>query len=238
MVTRSLALNYFLCFCVQCVLILFHRVHLSASFALVVEVQGKKKNLSLVSKESDRRSTTLTTAFSPTHTTATTNTVRSTSNINFYCLKTSTNMLRNIDLPECIIFYGMETIMDKKKKKFQPGLVRLLKEAHEVETATLLLSESKTVQQMKSLISEFGNIDSQQISSPWLSVLVELRSSLELPTCEESTQPHKDTSQRRLGKGYSPSPAALLDAVSSVVITPKGFGGSGGFGTKYSVSTY
>jgi hypothetical protein len=143
---------------------------------------------------------------------------------------TTTNMLRNIDLPECIVFYGMETVVIEDEFEFQPGFVRFLQEALDIETATLLLSEHKTSLQMKSVLLECCNFDSQKFSSPPLSML-ELRSSLELPTVMDQT-----SNLLLVGKGYSPSPAALLDTISSVMIEPKGFGGSGGFGIKHAVS--
>jgi hypothetical protein len=145
---------------------------------------------------------------------------------------TTTSMLRNIDLPECIVFYGMETavIQDEEKFKFPPGFVRFLQEAQDIEIATLLLSEHKTSLQMKSVLLECCNSGSQKFSSRPLSML-ELRSSLELPTVMDQT-----SNLLLVGKGYSPSPAALLDAISSVIIEPKGFGGSGGFGIKHAVS--
>jgi hypothetical protein len=145
---------------------------------------------------------------------------------------TTTNMLRNIDLPECIVFYGMETVIyeDKGNVDFHPGFLRFLQESQDIESATLLLSEHKTTLQMKSVLVECCSTDSQKLSSPPLSML-ELRSSLSLPTIMDNK-----SNLVLVGKGYSPSPAALLDSISSVNITPKGFGGSGGFGIKHAVS--
>lgn len=145
---------------------------------------------------------------------------------------TTTNMLRNIDLPECIVFYGMETVVfeDEGNVDFHPGFVRFLQESQDIESATLLLSERKTTLQMKSVLVECCSSDSQKFSSPPLSML-ELRSSLSLPT----NMDHK-SNLALVGKGYSPSPAALLDSILSVNVKPKGFGGSGGFGIKHAVS--
>jgi hypothetical protein len=72
------------------------------------------------------------------------------------CPKTSStlDMVRNIDLPEAIVFYGLESLMqpplveeidagDVRKVAFslRPGVKRLLNECKEVGTASLLLSE-------------------------------------------------------------------------------------------------
>ncbi|KAL7543612.1 hypothetical protein ACHAXR_013169 [Thalassiosira sp. AJA248-18] len=72
------------------------------------------------------------------------------------CSKISTklDMVRNIDLPEAIVFYGVESMMEIHHNeaaddddltttscKLRPGVARLLNECQEVGTAALLLSE-------------------------------------------------------------------------------------------------
>ncbi len=61
-------------------------------------------------------------------------------------------MVRNIDLPEALVFFGLESIMEPPIKsnyskqicdwKLRPGIARLLNECQEVGTAALLLSET------------------------------------------------------------------------------------------------
>ena len=62
---------------------------------------------------------------------------------------TKLSMVRNIDLPEAIVFYGIESMMehnigdsdDDTSLILRPGIVRLLNECRDVGTAALLLSE-------------------------------------------------------------------------------------------------
>ena len=157
-------------------------------------------------------------------------------------------MLRNIDLPECIVFYGTETVISLddeplKQPKLQPGFLRFLKEAQEIQVAVILLSENKTGQELSHLISQYisSNNNTKYLSSSFL----QFRSSLEMPATlaeiegvENEKNKCCDNHIFLVGKGYSPSPAALLDAVSSILISPRGFGGSGGFGSKYAVSIF
>jgi len=113
--------------------------------------------------------------------------------------------LRNFDLPEAVIFYGRECVFDGEKWK--TGVRRLVQEAEDVGTASILISESCTVSELKDLCKD----DSFKLCS----------------SLEEGGEGK--------GLGYAPSPAALLDAIASVEIQPRGFGGSSGFGTKQAV---
>eukprot|EP00986_Skeletonema_menzelii_P011693 scaffold6111_cov130-Skeletonema_menzelii.AAC.7 len=62
---------------------------------------------------------------------------------------TNLQMVRNIDLPEAIVFYGIESMMEYSRSgddgdsslMLRPGVVRLINECLEVGTAALLLSE-------------------------------------------------------------------------------------------------
>ncbi len=64
---------------------------------------------------------------------------------------THLHMVRNIDLPEAIVFYGIESMMeysisgegedDENSLMLRPGVVRLINECLDVGTAALLLSE-------------------------------------------------------------------------------------------------
>jgi len=60
------------------------------------------------------------------------------------------HMVRNIDLPEALVFYGIESMMEPRldggnsnsiSRVLRPGVARLLNECHELGTAALLLSE-------------------------------------------------------------------------------------------------
>merc|ERR1712232_372609 len=58
-------------------------------------------------------------------------------------------MVRNIDLPECLIFFGRNTVFSNGKDDaiaqavLRPGVERIIKEAHEIETSCLLLIEEE-----------------------------------------------------------------------------------------------
>ena len=62
---------------------------------------------------------------------------------------TNLQMVRNIDLPEAIVFYGIESMMEYSRSgddgessvMLRPGVVRLINECLDVGTAALLLSE-------------------------------------------------------------------------------------------------
>ena len=136
------------------------------------------------------------------------------------------SMLRNFDLPEVIVFYGMDTFCQKSdamksKSKLQPGVYRILKECEETKTCVILLSESRTELEIHDYLQK------QQFYDSIASFQIHVRSSLDM------TDPSKYMGR---GIGYAPCPAALLDAISSVEVQPKGFGGSSGFGTKDAVS--
>ena len=130
--------------------------------------------------------------------------------------------LRNFDLPECIIFYGTNSIQSKNKVK--DGVIRLLTEVQSdiginTNCAIILLSETNSTLELKSILSS-------DVTSFLSSGLLTIRSSQELLGSDYD----KNTT---LGLGYSPSPSALLDSILSVEIQPYGFGGSSGFGTKF-----
>lgn len=50
-----------------------------------------------------------------------------------------TNMVRNIDLPEAIIFYGVVNFQADDGSSLLPGVQSLLKECHEVKSAAILI---------------------------------------------------------------------------------------------------
>ena len=110
--------------------------------------------------------------------------------------------------------------------------------------AVVVLSEDTKVQQLQNTISHCNiNSDKSCItlhtwdlnSSPVPGTVLEIRSSLEFPLLSSTDNDGDKDYAQKLGKGYNPSPAALLDAISSILISPRGFGGSSGFGTKHAV---
>lgn len=125
------------------------------------------------------------------------------------------SMVRNIDLPECLIFYGREAVLDFADDgvgaMIKAGAEKILKEASDIGTPCILLSEgdissAELVQKM---------IDGSSVQN-----LIKALSTLEVGNDESSTY------------NQSPSPLALLDALDDITIEPRGFGGSSGFGTK------
>jgi len=141
---------------------------------------------------------------------------------------TTITMLRNFDLPEVVIFYGMETFVQDgrmehpKKTSLQPGVSRILQESTETDTCIILLSETYTEHQIQEWLQPQPVYKDILSSSNF-----HIRSSLDM----------KDPSMfYGRGHGYAPCPAALMDAIASVEIQPKGFGGSSGFGSKLPVS--
>ena len=96
------------------------------------------------------------------------------------------SMVRNIDLPECIVFYG-DTVLDED----DTGLHSLFQECKDTKTAMISISDADVSQ-----VAKFPDI----IFRP--------------PTRE------------------APNPKDLWDAMQSIIIQPRPFGGSAGFGSK------
>ncbi len=200
-------------------------------------------------------------------------------------------LLRNFDLPETLIFYGLDTILDtknyqicdyddddgdstdifsnggeesktkadsqllvetfinsKQKLEVRPGVLRLMKESQEINTPMIVLSEHLAMEQIQSMIAltdeckEFEGLLNDNI--------LHFRSSLEeykvdyTKLQDEREKDDDDAEYDDLeyeypstflgqGIGYAPSPATLMDAIHSIFIEPRGFGGSSGFGVKY-----
>lgn len=130
--------------------------------------------------------------------------------------KLTRRRLRNFDQPEAIIFYGTNSFISSENMELKPGVKRLLKEAKEDGTKSILLSESHRVSELETLLNPILLKENNDI--------LQLRSSKEFKgkDCYISE-----------GLGHCPSPGALLDSIASVKIEPRGFGGSSGFGTKY-----
>jgi hypothetical protein len=154
-------------------------------------------------------------------------------------------MLRNFDLPEALIFYGLDTVIDSSSStasssassppppSIRPGVLRLIEEAKDVGVCTIILSEHLTADALahaiESIDPSFRQLSNDQI--------VHYRSSREEFIVDENDMdmdmnsyvPYRFLGQ---GMGYAPCPAALYDAVNTLLVEPKGFGGSDGFGVK------
>lgn len=156
------------------------------------------------------------------------------------CRSLSLTMLRNFDLPEALIFYGIDSILNPSHSSTRPGLLRLLEEARQDSIPVIFLSERLTVEELKDKVesceSTFGTLNEKKH--------IYYRSSK-----EEFVITHWDDEQDEpydplydpptflgQGVGHAPCPAALLDAIHTMKIQPKGFGGSSGFGVKHSES--
>jgi len=189
-------------------------------------------------------------------------------------------MLRNFDLPETLIFYGIDTILtrtvactgipsstnqDKKSNlhaapTVRPGVIRIMEEAQSLDIPIIILTERINTQQMIEKVQQATNLNDKSKNNskninhnngdgdqiPKKNIFHQLsqqnilhyRSSLEEFVVEEDSGLEEDEMQylpdRFVGKGigHAPCPAALYDAINSIMVEPKGFGGSAGFGVK------
>eukprot|EP00978_Attheya_sp_CCMP212_P003221 scaffold6614_cov51-Attheya_sp.AAC.1 len=135
-------------------------------------------------------------------------------------------MLRNVDLPEAIVFYGLDTVLDTTRSTVTTagisntvaaGVERLLHECRELGTSALLLLETEESLEQIEL----------RLEGTTLSDLLNVRCRLEPPLVEVG----KDEDELHPWQA-SPSPAFLLNSLRTVSITPRGFGGSSGFGVQ------
>lgn len=168
---------------------------------------------------------------------------------------TKLSMVRNIDLPEAIVFYGVESMMNHSNGEseddtsliLRPGIVRLLNECRDVGTAALLLSEeldNSETNVKQTFERAWKTSSSDEISSSNIHKITEgddrvlhfrcLNSKFvsPLPTDNEQSDEYDENIEfyNLQSIGRSPSPAFLLDSLRSVHIDPRGFGGSSGFG--------
>mmetsp|Transcript_13880 Transcript_13880/g.33624 ORF Transcript_13880/g.33624 Transcript_13880/m.33624 type:complete len:436 (+) Transcript_13880:133-1440(+) len=168
------------------------------------------------------------------------------------------DMVRNIDLPEALVFYGLESMMEPRSndsneedsheddlmsRTLRPGVARLLSECQEVGTAALLLSEESEKEEGMALMFQKAYDHSSCGDNKGLQALVEsddpvlhfrcLNSEFTAPANNdiESSDEYDESIEfyNLQDKGRSPSPAFLLDSLCSVKIDPRGFGGSSGF---------
>mmetsp|Transcript_25925 Transcript_25925/g.46996 ORF Transcript_25925/g.46996 Transcript_25925/m.46996 type:complete len:444 (+) Transcript_25925:126-1457(+) len=166
---------------------------------------------------------------------------------------TKMNMVRNIDLPEALVFYGVESMMTQERDKtigLRSGVSRLLNECRELGTAALFLSEEfgeeESVKQffLKALAesSNVGGVKTIEKTLHCDDPIINFRClNSEFVTPESnnnddtpylSDEHDEDIEFYNVHiNGRSPSPAFLLDSLCSVHIDPQGFGGSSGFGT-------
>jgi hypothetical protein len=115
----------------------------------------------------------------------------------------SLGMVRNIDLPEAVILYGIDVICDPAvADTAREGLCGLLQECHEVQTAVIVLLESESTKQAREFLE---TVLPETVAGP-----CHVRLQTEAP----------------------PNPVDLLSAIESIAIQPRAFGGSSGFGSK------
>lgn len=165
-------------------------------------------------------------------------------------------MVRNVDLPEAIVFYGIESIMEPSattannkecsiQRLLRPGVKRLLEECNEVGTASLLLSEDINDDDYNNrLVSIFREAYNNDDDTVHCSNNIHVRclnhtflTHTLLANNEAGYNNHSDDNDDESlifynlqANGRSPSPAFLLDSLNSVQINPRGFGGHSGFG--------
>jgi len=111
--------------------------------------------------------------------------------------KSSLSMVRNIDLPECLVFYGIPASF------FSPDdtdLISLLQECADTDTAVIVIPEPIAADS-----SDTYSLDSDNL--PVKLILHEPQS-------------------------YAPNPKDLYEALNSITVQPRPFGGSSGFGAK------
>ena len=166
---------------------------------------------------------------------------------------TKLHMVRNIDLPEAIVFYGVESMMetrldDGSSFALRPGIIRLLNECRDVGTSSLLLSEVEddTEESLFQTAYEQSDLDKAlaltKSDDPVLIFrCLSSKFTIPIPTSPEGEAGNSEVDPVEVddeslelynlqASGRSPSPAFLLDALRSVHIDPRGFGGSSGFG--------
>lgn len=120
-------------------------------------------------------------------------------------------MVRNIDLPEAVILYGRDVMVDPAvplaaDTTARVGLCALLQECHDVQTAVIVMWETE----------RDGAVNAA-------------RAFLRAALVEESVAgPCHVVAQSQ----PPPNPYDLLSAVESITIQPRAFGGSSGFGSK------
>jgi len=149
----------------------------------------------------------------------------------------SITMLRNFDLPETLIFYGFDTVVETNTDPsttptLRAGVKRLIEEGQELDIPTIILSEHLS---MSDLASEIEIVE-PMFAKYREKGLLHYRSGLEeFPVDDSGIEYDYYVPTRFLGEGigHSPCSGALFDALNTITVEPKGFGGSGGFGVKH-----
>lgn len=123
-------------------------------------------------------------------------------------------MVRNIDLPEALILYGYNAICDPVvADTAREGLSALLQECHEIQTAVIVLLETAS--------------GASTTTTAMTATLSEARHFLETVLPEHVARPCHVFLQTQA----PPNPLDLLNALSSITVQPRAFGGSAGFGS-------
>jgi hypothetical protein len=134
-----------------------------------------------------------------------------------------TRMVRNIDLPEVLILYGDEVICDPVvSHSAREGLSALVAECHEVQTKVVAFVPAiprPTTYDEDEEENDTGVATSPEAAAAaWLETILPVplaRSCVCRPVTAENNSPIQD----------------LLDVMDSLVVQPRPFGGSGGFGS-------
>lgn len=104
-------------------------------------------------------------------------------------------MVRNIDLPEALVFYGKHVFVHQDGNELLRGVESLIAEAKEIKTpVVVILNQGDGIFHHDDVIVISASDDVHQPSLP------------------------------------PPNPRVLYEAINSLVIQPRGFGGSSGFG--------
>lgn len=101
-------------------------------------------------------------------------------------------MVRNIDLPEAIVFYGQDVFHHQDDGQLLPGVARLLQECRDIQTPVVILDMTGDFNTMERTVSVY---DASSLPPP-------------------------------------PNPRALYEVIQTLIVQPRGFGGSSGFGRK------
>jgi hypothetical protein len=113
-------------------------------------------------------------------------------------------MVRNIDLPECLVIYGSALLTKLKDDK---GLISLLQECKDTGTGVIAIvdddeEDPESILKMLSTTSSHSKTATNNIIIP------------------------------RVATRPAPNPRDLHEAIQSIIIQPRPFGGSAGFGSK------
>jgi len=191
-------------------------------------------------------------------------------------------MLRNFDLPEALIFYGIDTVLklepcippttinesenisstntlgtESKSKsiisskysyEIKPGVLRLIKESKDIGTPVIVLSEHLTMDEIANILGSVDEVFSTYHQEQTLhyrtsreEYIFDYKERMNYFIDGDGDNENNDDDDdfeppltfQGQGFGHAPSPGAVIDAISSILINPRGFGGSSGFGTKY-----